>query len=82
MRRNVAIALTLFLAANVSAMANAVGAKLGDVLTINEDIQDAPNPFSNGAAVQSLPSIDLATGKFIPGAMRVQVTVHATFELE
>ena len=67
-----------------TAMAGIVGAKLGRVLTINEHAPgDGRQSFaSNSAFVQSTPSVDLATDKFVPGAIPVQVTVYATFELE
>jgi uncharacterized protein YggE len=66
------------------AMAKAVGAKLGRAIAINEHPQNDPgrNPFSNSAYVQSIPAADLATDRFVPGAINVQVTVYATFELE
>ncbi len=64
------------------AMAEAVDAKLGKVITIKEDAPSGLGMMSNSVAVQSLPAVDLTTDKFIPGAMRVQVTVHATFELK
>lgn len=68
-------------------MAEVAGAKLGKVITINEHAQRSVNPMSNasirqGSFTQSTPGADLATDTFIPGAMRVQMTVYATFELE
>ncbi len=66
------------------AMVEVVGAKLGGVLTISEHAGENPwqSPFSNAAVTQSKPSVDLATEKFVPGAISVQVTVYATFEIE
>ena len=67
-----------------AAMAKVVGARLGPVLTINEHRQGDrwSSPASNRAFVHSSPGIDLATEKFVPGAINVRVTVYATFELE
>jgi uncharacterized protein len=67
-----------------TAMAESVGAKLGRVLTINERAKDGgwQNGLSNGAFVESAPPVDVASDKFVPGAIKVQVTVYATFELE
>jgi uncharacterized protein len=66
------------------AMAQVVGAKLGRAITINEHSQDnrGQNPFSNASFVQSTPPVDLATERFAPGAISVQITVYATFELD
>jgi len=66
-----------------AAMAGMVGAKLGQVLTIDEHPQGGArfNPASNSALPMSQPSVDVASGKFIPGAINVRVTVYATFEL-
>ena len=69
------------------AMAKVVGAKLGKVITINENTQGGHNVFANNSVVpqnvsiQGMPSVDLATDTFIPGAMSIQVTVHTSFEL-
>lgn len=67
-----------------AAMAEAVGARLGKVLSINEHSpsESGRNPFSNVAYVQSTPSPDLATDTFVPGAISVPVTVYVTFELQ
>ena len=69
-----------------AAMADVVGAKLGRVLTINEHAPGygGQNPLSNSSYNygQSTPSVDLATDKFVPGAIPVQVSVYTTFELE
>ena len=67
-----------------AAMAKVVGAKLGRALTINEHAQGdrLQSPMSNTAYVHSTPTVDLATEKFVPGAINVRVTVYATFELE
>jgi len=66
-------------------MAEALGSKLGKVLTINEHSSTAEpwrSPISNGNFVQSTPPADLATETFVPGAISVPVTVYVTFELE
>ena len=67
-----------------AAMANVVEAKLGRVLTINEHAQGGrwQSQFSNAAVIQNTPPADLATERFVPGAISVRVTVYATFELE
>lgn len=64
-------------------MADVVGAKLGPVVTIKEK-SDTPrwHDFSNAAVTISEPSIDLATERFVPGAITVKISVDATFELE
>ncbi|MBN2180846.1 MAG: SIMPL domain-containing protein [Sedimentisphaerales bacterium] len=68
------------------AMAEVVGARIGRVLTINEHAQADQRQgsmLSNTAWVQSTPpTVDLASDKFVPGAITVKVTVYATFELE
>ncbi|UCG50547.1 MAG: SIMPL domain-containing protein [Candidatus Latescibacterota bacterium] len=66
-----------------AAMADVVGAKLGQVLTINEyrPSSRAPSPF-NVSVVYTDPSTDLATETFVPGAINQKVTVYVTFELE
>ena len=65
------------------AMAEVVGSKLGRPLTINENAQSGrwQTPASNATSIQSTPSADLATEKFVPGAISVQMTVYVTFEL-
>jgi len=63
-------------------MAKVVGAKLGPVLTIREEGQGTGFSFSNNISRQSAPSVDVATDTFIPGAITVRMTVHATFELK
>ncbi|MDK1020461.1 MAG: SIMPL domain-containing protein [Candidatus Hydrogenedentes bacterium] len=65
------------------ALVQVVGSKLGRVLTIDEYAQGRrwQSPASNMMVVQSRPSVDLASEKFVPGAMSVQVTVYATFEI-
>ena len=67
-----------------AAMAEALGAKLGRVLTINEHSSTEPwrSPASNVNFIQSTPPADLATETFVPGAISVPVTVYVTFELE
>lgn len=66
------------------AMARAVGAKRGRVLTINEHApgQRWQSPGSNMGYVHSTPPVDLATDTFVPGAVDVRVTVYVTFELQ
>jgi len=66
------------------AMADAAGAKLGRVLTINEHPEDGSriDSVSNVAVPTNSPSVDVASGRFVPGAIKVQVTVYATFELK
>lgn len=67
------------------AMAAAAGAGIGRVLTINEHPQTGgwQSPLANNAiVVNSVPSVDVASDRFIPGAIRERVTVYATFELE
>ncbi len=67
-----------------AAMAEVVDSKLGRVLTINEHPPgDRSQSFmGNTAFVHSTPAVDLASDKFVPGAIKVTVTVYATFELE
>jgi uncharacterized protein YggE len=69
------------------AMAQALGAKLGPVLTINEhlpgerwasEVLEASNTILAGA----MPPSDVASDKFVPGGITVRVSVCATFELE
>ena len=40
------------------------------------------DPAWDSAFVESTPPVDVASDKFVPGAIKVQVTVYATFELE
>lgn len=65
------------------ALVQVVGSKLGRVLTIDESAQGDRQRISvsNRKVVQSTPSVDLATERFIPGAISVQMTVYATFEI-
>jgi hypothetical protein len=67
-------------------MAAVVGAKLGPVITINEHAPQSSNwreyASQNGGYTESRPSVDLATGTFVPGAITEQVTVYVTFALE
>ena len=67
-----------------AAMARVVDAKLGPVLTVNEHPPGRrwSSPASNVAYFHSKPPVDLATEKFVPGAIDVRVTVYATFALE
>jgi len=67
-----------------AAMAAVVGAKLGAVITINEGASEHRHQralLANAAVVESTPDSDLATETFVPGAITVSITVHATFEL-
>ena len=66
------------------AMAEVVGAKVARVLTVNEHPpgERSQSPMSNTLYVESQVSPDLATDRFVPGAIDVRVTVYATFELE
>jgi uncharacterized protein len=66
-----------------AAMAEAVDAKLGKALTIEEREVDRPwiDPYSN-AAVNTLPVGGSAESlRFVPGSLEIKMTVHATFEL-
>jgi len=64
-------------------MAEVVGAKLGPALTIRERSNSSIEyDGSNGTTTISEPSIELATARFVPGALTVKVSVDATFELE
>jgi len=67
-------------------MADVAGAKLGRVLTIDEHARSGgwQNPMSNAhfSFPQSTPAVDASTDRFVPGAITVQVTVYATFQLE
>lgn len=67
-----------------AAMAEALGANLGKVLTINEHSSAEPwrSPLSNANFIQGTPPADLATETFVPGSISVPVTVYVTFELE
>lgn len=67
-----------------AAMAEVVGAELGRIRTIQEH---SPNrsfssPMSNSAFTHSPPPVDVASDRFVPGAISVQVSVYATFELD
>jgi uncharacterized protein YggE len=66
------------------AMAGALGAKLGPVVTIEEAQRREPwsNFASNTAVLESRPAADVASDKFVPGAIDVTVTVHVTFALQ
>ncbi|GAA5481973.1 SIMPL domain-containing protein [Haloferula sargassicola] len=68
-----------------SGMAEAVGAKVGRVLTINEHSEgELPNrAFTNNSmSFDSAPIIDRSSGTMIPGALSTKVTVYVSFELE
>jgi len=76
--------------AKAEKMAAAVGAKIGPVITINEHAQGGggwggwqQDRMSNNASFSGpAPSVDLATGTFVPGAITERVTVYVTFGLE
>jgi len=65
-------------------MADVVGAKLGPAVKIAEDNDRSGwrDFMSNDTVTRSEPSIDMATERFVPGAITVKVSVNATFELE
>lgn len=65
-------------------MAEALGAKLGKVLTISEHAITEPgrNPMSNTSYVQSTVAPDATTETFVPGAISISASVNVTFELE
>jgi uncharacterized protein YggE len=67
-----------------AAMAKVVGAKVGRAMAIHEHpYRDRwVSPVSNTGFVESTPTVDLATKKFVPGAITVRVTVYADFELK
>lgn len=67
-----------------AAMVEALGGRLGRVLTINEHSpqESSRNPMSNIAFVESTPAPDVSTETFIPGAINVAVTVYVTFSIE
>ena len=73
-------------AKKATALAEVVGAKVGRVLTINEHPQVDTRQgsiLSNSAFIQSRPpEADLASDRFVPGAITVEMIVYATFELE
>ena len=62
------------------AMAAAVGAKLGQVLTIEERGTGGLLITSN--VIEPQPRADQSSGTFVPGALSVQVTVYESFALE
>ncbi len=66
-----------------AAMAQVVDADLGRVLTIHEHSPNQPfaSPMSNAAFTHSPPPVDVASDRFVPGAIRVQISVYVTFEL-
>ncbi len=64
-------------------MAAVVGAELGRVLTIDEHAnRPYTSPMSNSSFGVRSPSVDAGTDRFVPGAISVQISVYATFELE
>jgi len=66
------------------AMATALGAKLGQVLKIEEYQPQAPGSIASNAnfSVSSAPTIDQGSETFVPGAISARVTVYVTFELQ
>lgn len=69
-----------------AAMAEAVGAELGPVITIDEHPRDGRANFgyANNIAVPSVNAsdIDFGSSTFIPGAIPVKMTVYTVFELK
>ena len=70
-----------------AAMAEALGAKLGRVMTINENSGDRGMGMANFTSNNSYDArpplaVDTATERFVPGSMTERVSVNATFELE
>lgn len=68
-------------------LAEAVGAKLGKVLTIDEHGSDGGSRWNNlhmqnAYTPVNNPGVDQASGTFVPGAIDVKMTMYATFELE
>jgi uncharacterized protein len=66
-----------------AAMADVLGAQLGQVLKVEEHLPREPwqSGVSNSAFVQSTPTADQGSETFVPGAISVSVTVYVTFEL-
>lgn len=68
-----------------AAMADAVGAKVGRVLTIDEHPEGGNQGSliaNNTMSFAGTPDVDRSKGTMVPGALRVRVTVYTTFELE
>ena len=69
-----------------AAMAKAAGAKLGEVLTIQEHppTSSGMTALSNANTINvgTPPSPDVGSETFVPGALQVRITVYATFELQ
>lgn len=66
------------------ALAVIANSRIGKPLKIDEHPTDGGrSSFTNNMAFShSAPTADQASDTFIPGAIRVQVTIHATFELK
>lgn len=68
------------------AMVKELGAKLGEVIRIDEHRPTGQpfSPMSNAAFFDagSAPDVDTAGGTFAPGAIEVRVTVYVTFAIE
>jgi len=68
-----------------AAMADALGARLGKVQSINEQAAAEPwrNPVANNLNVdRGSSTADVASDTFVPGAISLPVTVYVTFELD
>ena len=68
-----------------AAMAEVAGAKLGPVLTISEHGPGGGRSgmgLSNNSILHSTSSVDIATERFVPGAISIKESVYATFALE
>ncbi len=69
------------------AMTRELGTKLGKVLTIDElRPSDRSREWAGSniafTAAGDRPAVDVASGTFAPGAIEVQITVYAAFEIE
>ncbi len=67
------------------AMAEAAGAKVGRVLTIDEHPEGGGGHSmiaNNSISFAGTPGVDQSSGTMVPGALSARVTVYATFELE
>ena len=68
-------------------MCETLGAKLGKVMVINEHPQDGSSSRftqvqNNAVFFPSDPGADVATERFVPGAIDVKVTVYVSFGIE
>jgi hypothetical protein len=55
---------------------------LDDTGEDNGEIRFLRGSHKKGPLPHVIPTVDLATDRFVPGAIKVSVTVYATFELE